>query len=68
MVLTDVLRAITTGPVIVKDAIAQLRLRSVVKERGMKKAARTKRSFSQYVEDLIVADTQPTRRPKEQAE
>jgi hypothetical protein len=45
-----------------KDAILHIRIESKLRERAAKKAARSKKNLTQYVCDLIDADTQPKRR------
>jgi hypothetical protein len=47
-----------------KDAILHIRIESKLREKAAKKAARSKKNLTQYVCDLIDADTRPIKRSR----
>jgi hypothetical protein len=47
----------------VKDGLLHIRIEKTLREKAVKKAARSKKTLTQYVCDLIAADTQRKARP-----
>jgi hypothetical protein len=48
----------------VKDDLLHIRIEKALRAKAVKKAARTKKTLTKYVCDLIEADTQPIKRSR----